>query len=192
MSNFSKVDEIFCPTRVQNALNFAEDDKKLAYYTNASTAVEIIRNQEIWLRNALLMNDYSELSYGLNLFRNSLNSQAGQEFKDALNSIKLNLFDKAIRLFEPWESTVLTDTFITCFSAHLPSENQHGRLSMWRAYGNTALVVDSSPFLNAKANSGIYSVPVHYWNQSDFNSELSKVAVLIDENRSYFKNGKNP
>ena len=190
MSNFSKIDEIFCPTRVENASNIAENYKNLAYYTNASIAVEIIRNQEIWLRNALLMNDYSELSYGLNLFRNSLNSPAGQKFKDALNSIKLNLFDNAIRWFEPWESTVLTDTFITCLSAHLPSENQHGRLSMWRAYGNTALVVDSSPFLNVKDNSRIYSVPVHYWNQSDFNSELSRVAELIDKNNYYFKTGE--
>ena len=100
------------------------------------------------------MNDYSEISYGLNLLKNGLKSQAGQNFREALNSIKLNLFDKVMGWFEIWERTILTDTFITCLSSHLPSENQHGRLSMWRAYGNTALVVNHFPFLNENAYSG--------------------------------------
>ena len=190
MNDFLNMEKIFCPTRIENAQNFMKDGSKFAYYTNASTAVEIIRNQEIWLRNALIMNDYSEISYGLKLFRNGLESQAGQEFGKALNSIELNLFDKTMEWFETLEETILTDTFITCLSSHFPSENQHGRLSMWRAYGNTALVVNHSPFLNENAYSGIYSVPVHYWNQTDFDSELSKVARLIDENNCYLKNAE--
>ena len=118
----------------------------------------------------------------------ALNSPAGQNFKEALNSIKSNLFDYAMKCVEIWERNVLTDTFITCLSSHFPSENQHGRLSMWRAYGNTALVVNNSPFLDENAYPGIYSLLVHYWNQSDFNSELSKVAKLIDDNNCIFEN----
>ena len=184
------MEKIFCPTRIENAQNFMKDGSKFAYYTNASTAVEIIRNQEIWLRNALIMNDYSEISYGLKLLRNGLKSVAGHKFRKALNSIELNLFDKAMGWFETWERTILTDTFITCLSSHFPSENQHGRLSMWRAYGNTALVINHSPFLNEDTYSGIYSLSVHYWNQNDFDSELSKVAKLIDENNCYLKNAE--
>ena len=190
MNIFSYIDKIFCPTRIENAQNLMKDGSKFAYYTNASTAVEIIRNREIWLRNALIMNDYSEILYGLKLFRNALKSTSGQKYIKALNSIELNLFDKTMGWFEFWEKTILTDTFITCLSSHFPSENQNGRLSMWRAYGNTALVVNRSPFLNENAYSGIYSLPVHYWNQDDFDSELSTVAKLIDENICYLKNAE--
>ena len=165
-----------------------KDGNNFAYYTNASTAVEIIRNREIWLRNALIMNDYSEILYGLKLFRNALKSLAGQKFIKALISIELNLFDKTMGWFEDWEKTILTNTFITCLSSHFPSENLNGRLSMWRAYGNTALVVNSSAFFNENSYPGIYSLSVHYWNQDDFDSELSKVAKLIEENNFYLKN----
>ena len=184
--------KIFCPTRIENGQNFMKDGSKFAYYTNASTAVQIIRNQEIWLRNALIMNDYSEISYGLKLFRNALKSLAGQEFRKALNSIELNLFDKTMKWFETWETTILTDTFITCFSSHCPSENENGRLSMWRAYGNTALVVNHSPFMNGNTDSGFYSLAVHYWNQNDFESELLKVAKLIDKYKCDLRNAEEP
>ena len=167
-----------------------KDGSKFAYYTNASTAVEIIRNREIWLRNALIMNDYSEILYGLKLFRNALISPAGQKYIKALNSIELNFFDKTMGWFDFWEKTILTDTFIICLSSHFPSENRNGRLSMWRAYGNTALVVNSSPFLNENSNSGIYSLPVNYWNQDDFDGELSTVAKQIDENICYLQNAE--
>ena len=164
-----------------------EAASKFAYYTDANTAVEIIRNQEIWLRNALVMNDYSEISYGLKLFKDALKSQAGQNFREALNSIESNLFDKTEGWLETWERTILTDTFITCLSSHCLSENHNGKLSMWRAYGNTALVVNDVAFLNESDNSGIHSLIVNYWNQNDFENELSKVAKLIDKNNSYLK-----
>ena len=41
---------------------------KFAYYTTADIAKKILEKKEIWLRNAHVMNDYSELSYGLGLF----------------------------------------------------------------------------------------------------------------------------
>ena len=37
---------------------------------------------------------------------------------------------------------------------------------------------------------GIYSLPVYYWNQNDFDSELSKVAKLINEHNCYLKNAE--
>ena len=188
MNNFLDMLKIFCPTEVEKGQKLMEASSKFAYYTNANTAVKIIRNQEIWLRNALVMNDYSEISYGLKLFKNALKSQSGQNFREALNSIESNLFDKTEGWLETWERTILTDTFITCLSSHCPSENHNGKLSMWRAYGNTALVVNDVAFLNESDDSGIYSLIVNYWNQNDFENELSKVAKLIDKNNCYLKN----
>ncbi len=43
--------------------------KRFSYYTNAETALKIIRNGEVWLRNVHVMNDTSELAYGFSLFK---------------------------------------------------------------------------------------------------------------------------
>ena len=41
-----------------------ENDVKFVHYTSAFAATQIIQNEEVWLRNALVMNDFSEVQHG--------------------------------------------------------------------------------------------------------------------------------
>ena len=57
--------DIFLPGHMDRLSEIKADNKKFAYYTTADTAVKIVKNQEVWLRNATVMNDFSEIAYGL-------------------------------------------------------------------------------------------------------------------------------
>ena len=42
---------------------------KFIYYTSATTGLEILKKQEIWMRSVSCMNDYREIGYGVSLFQ---------------------------------------------------------------------------------------------------------------------------
>lgn len=48
-------------TRTQTVLAAGD---RFVYYTTADTAMRILKSREFWLRNALLMNDFSEIAHG--------------------------------------------------------------------------------------------------------------------------------
>ena len=73
MQTFNETDarifEIFCPGNMGKLSKIKSGNRKFAYYTSADTAKKIIQNEEIWFRNATVMNDFSEISYGLSLVK---------------------------------------------------------------------------------------------------------------------------
>ena len=183
--------KIFLPTLHEQANSLRDRDCNFAYYTTASTALKIIKNKEIWLRNASVVNDYSEIKYGRDLLNKALNSLSGLEFKSALDSIQPNLFESTKKKFERWYFKVGANTFICCLSEHYPSEDDNGRLSMWRAYGDIALVVHKERILDGAMDIGIYSLPVNYWTKTECEAELSKVADQIKNNLNFLKTKGN-
>ncbi len=61
----AKLKEIFLPYANQRRIDFNKSNKLLAYYTTADTAYKIMQNNEIWMRNVTVMNDYQEVKYGM-------------------------------------------------------------------------------------------------------------------------------
>lgn len=179
--------KIFLPTLYEQAISLRDRGCNFAYYTTASTALKIIKNKEIWLRNASVVNDYSEIRYGHDLLYKALDSQSGLKFKEALNSLKPNLYQSTKKQFENWYPLVGVNTFICCLSEHNPSEDDNGRLSMWRAYGDTALVIHKERFLDETMNIGVYSLLVNYWTETECEAELLKVANQIIKNSNFLK-----
>lgn len=51
-------------TALRRLENLKRDGFTIAHYTTAETALQIIQNRTFWLRNATLMNDYSEIEHG--------------------------------------------------------------------------------------------------------------------------------
>jgi len=90
------------------------------------------------------MSDYREVNHGLDAlnryFGNALSKQA---FDDALNGCCGGLAEEAFRLFNRWWQTTQLQTYITSISEHDDREDVHGRLSMWRAFGNSTARVPS-------------------------------------------------
>jgi hypothetical protein len=41
--------------------------QRFVHYTSADAAMSMIRNKEVWMRKASMMNDFSEVEYGIEL-----------------------------------------------------------------------------------------------------------------------------
>ena len=168
------------------------EGNKFAYYTTAGTAKKILENKVVWLRNAHVMNDYSELTYGLGLFENALSSSSGIKFFTALNSCCMNVDKKVLDWYQEWKTSLLIDTFFTCLSLHHPSEDDNGRLSMWRAYGNVAIVFNNSILVNESSALGVWSLRVNYLSQVEYEEYLSRMAESILQHHEFIAHAGEP
>lgn len=146
--------------------DYSNNKKKLVHYTSAIVAREIIEKEQLWLRKTTFMNDYSEITYGKQYLENLFHEK---EISSILNNI-LNRFSYVTNNlidFNEIYHQIIKDAekkiYISCLSEHLPEEDTIGRLSMWRAYGNSsgvALVIN--PILLAKLTSLFIPSPVIY------------------------------
>ena len=182
-----KFNQIFQPGLIEESLAVVNEKKRFVYYTSADTAMKVIRNQELWFRNATVMNDYSEISYGLGLIRAVFSGQEGERFRTAVEDIFSGTIEKAEELLTGWERDWEFETYIACVSVHNPEEDQQGRLSMWRAYGDTALVVNNSPMTAVTDLLAVFSIPVLYISEQGLSDYLSKITDAILINRTYLQ-----
>ena len=116
---------------------------RFAHYTSASSAMSIIDEKRIWMRNAKCMSDYSEVQHGFTILQEffSESNLGGKSLIAALDSCSPGVATEAIEAFDGWLQDTQLNTYITSVSEHDRSEDLHGRLSMWRAFGrNTAYV----------------------------------------------------
>lgn len=177
-----KYNQIFCPGLLEETLSVVAEQKRFVYYTSAETAMKVLRNQELWFRNATVMNDYSEISYGLDLIRSVFSGDEGARFRESIEDIFPGTIEKVEALLSGWERDWQLETYIACVSVHSPDEDRRGRLSMWRAYGNTALVVNNTPMTAVTDKLAVYSMPVLYLSVDELTGHLAKItnAVLIE------------
>ena len=54
------LNEIFFPHHIRQLKRVEKNKTNFVHYTNAETTFKLIKNQEIWLRNVAVMNDYRE------------------------------------------------------------------------------------------------------------------------------------
>src|ERR1700723_2690452 len=114
-------------------------NQRFVHYTDANAALSIIKSRSMWMRNATVMNDFSELRHGLGMLNSALfpeDSPRYRRFNEACRTCHPDAFGDAIKAFNEQWSTVSANLYICSISEHRPDENDHGRLSMWRAYGN--------------------------------------------------------
>jgi hypothetical protein len=144
---------------------------RLVHYTNAEAAYRIIQGQQIWLRNASMMNDFSEIQHGINCLSSAWISPSGKRLQEMLNRLSEGLSEELANLFDGHAEAFRRATFITSLSEHDDAEDQFGRLSMWRAYGGragVALVLNSAAFTSDTGAMKVFSSPVFYKDITDF------------------------
>lgn len=95
---------IFSPELLKNYVGVSKEGMSLAYYTTAETALLILSNQEIWLRNASVMNDFSEIKYGIYLIKRAFNEASGEAFMEALKRVSPEIMAEVNKLFVSWNS----------------------------------------------------------------------------------------
>jgi hypothetical protein len=142
-----RLEAIFMPEarRQRNAFYEANSNPRFVHYTRADAALDIIRKKRLWLRNTTAMVDYREVQHGFDLLAgwfNAKNKGNREKFIAVFDAIHPGAALEAITRFdEMWQRTdvgVRVHTYIGSVSVHDPSEDDHGRLSMWRAFGADA------------------------------------------------------
>lgn len=163
---------------------------RFAYYTTASTALQVLNSRRIWMRSTMVMNDFSEVEHGLDCVLKAYGSEAGARLKSLLEEEHPGITAEFEGLFNAWIPGFLRDTFVACLSEHPPEEDQHGRLSMWRAYGGAAgvaIIVNGDVLFRPSTALAVYSSPVAYLKEGDLDNELDSVATALAQDKALLR-----
>ena len=181
-----KVVAIFHPDTTNKVLAAHHGKTRFVHYTNADTAMRIIRNEEVWLRKSTVMNDFSELQHGFQCLQSAYSNHKDR-YVAVVESIFPGLVKKLEDLFNVWKPVFEESTFMTCVSEHDADEDITGRLSMWRAYGGAsgvALVMHGTPFHNVTDALAAYTYPVLYQTLQGFDARFAKLLDDLESNAS--------
>ena len=188
--------DMFVPHTVLRIGELVHEGAWLAHYTNADTAVKLLRNGEFWLRNALTMNDPSEIRYGFSLL-----DDAHGKVQITLNKLAVDLFgatlDEVTKGYHTLIQNTYTKTFIGClseFSEKLDPESL-GRLSMWRAYGGdcgVALIINPNPIVQATSRMAVRTFPVRYSESVNVLKDYRDLIDRLEANRDVIKRNGAP
>ena len=181
---------IFFPYVAERKTELASRSIRLAHYCAAESAVSIIRNQEIWMRNAAVMNDFTEVEYGLRLLMESYQRGAGAEFRKAIDAALPGTVEKVDDLLESYRWELRGETYLTSVTEHHPTENALGRLSMWRSYGGStgvALVLRPEAMSIPDDSLAGFAHPVLYADEPAFEKYMLRLADSISQGRDFIR-----
>src|SRR5262245_59903704 len=112
-------------------------------------------------------------------------------FFSALDACAGGVSQQAIALFNQWWNDIRFNTYITSLSEHDDAEEQHGRLSMWRAFASASArvaLVFRLPLTEDSATSlNILMSPVAYHTDAQLESELKLVSTNIQANQEFLR-----
>src|SRR5260221_4967363 len=165
---------------------------RFVHYTSAEAAIEFIQSKRIWMRNTMCMADYSEVLHGFALMNSFfLNPDNNTSFVAALNRSHSDVSKDAFFAFSHWWDRQRTETYITSISEHDDREDEHGRLSMWRAFGGNAArvaLVFRIPYATKGAlNLNLLFSPVSYLTEAEPHQVIREVIKNLNENLEFLQ-----
>jgi hypothetical protein len=187
------VNEILFPVFTNDANEYKKTGNPFAYYTNADTALKILRSQSIWMRKPSMMNDFSEIEHGLDCLKEAYTSIEGEGFRGVLDKLHHGISNDIDSIFSNTISTIKTYTYIACFTKHdRVKEDNIGRLSMWRAYGKNngiAFIFKPELFFNnyTALQTGVINSPVAYFNATKIKETLNIITANIHKHADEIK-----
>ena len=201
MGLFRKLEGIFIPHVCKQRDDFYHRDvasgataksARFVHYTTAIAALSIINTKRIWMRNAVCMSDYSEVQHGYDVLHKFFSEETNTSaFTDALDSSVPGAAGDAFNLFNQRWNNVRFNTYVASVSEHDPKEDLHGRLSMWRAYGdNTARValVVNIPWLGQAALAlNLTFSPVAYLTENEAHAALQQATANIRAHQDFLR-----
>jgi hypothetical protein len=178
----------------------ADDDRlQFVHYTSAEAALSIINTKRMWMRNTSCMSDYREVQHGFDILQKYfLDKERAAKFTAALDACAPGVAQEAIKIFDQWwtHPAVSTrfNTYITSLSMHWAHENQHGRLSMWRAFGaqstpRVAVVFSLPKFTAVQAADALNLLfsPVAYLPEKHVHKVIEEVISNVHENCDFLQ-----
>jgi hypothetical protein len=150
------------------------------------------------------MSDYREVRYGFDILQRYFYDKTNSaRFCDALDACVPGVAQEAMTIFDRWwahpEVTTQLNTYISSVSLHRLDEDQHGRLSMWRAFGgqNTsrvALVFSLPKFTAAAAGVALnmFFSPVAYLTEDQVHKVIGDIINNISASRDFLRSVDRP
>jgi hypothetical protein len=164
-------------------------DAKFAHYTSAQVAMDILRSKEddrcLWLRNAMLMNDFSEIEYGQSILRSILAVEQTRDLMvQACNAIHTDIINVFTMLDEEVYA-IKRSTYLLSLALHKGREVHQGKLSMWRAYGgdaNVCLLLNPQAFMTPQTAYDVIIAPVDYGGPANFIAGINSLVQGMTRN----------
>lgn len=186
-----RLENIFMPYVAKRKKELKNSNNQFVHYTSAENAINIINSKEFWMRSPKCMNDYMEINHGHEQLIKFFDTPEHKEkFIEALDSYQVGIADEILKEFAKWWKQIQNDTFIASVSVHSKSEDQHGRLSMWRAYGEqpakAAIVLNNPP--ENMTNLNLILSPAAYFTYEELEKELLSMINNINKNIEFIQN----
>ena len=196
-----RLERIFMPYAARQRLEAYERQKltlaspsglRFAHYTSAEAAIEILRSKRIWMRNTTCMADYREVLHGFDMLRSWFDRERTQKFTDTLDQAVPGVARKVIEDFNAWWLQGLPQNiFVASLSEHDQTEDTHGRLSMWRAFGASSTrlaIVISVPHQSGIARElGIVFGPVAYLQEHQVHAVIEEIIENCKREAEFLK-----
>ena len=168
-----------------------------AYYTSATTGLNILRGRSIWMRSAACMNDYREIDYGIQLINTSVQGSARRQAQMKRIAVQLgwgeNMIGRILADLNRNERKFTTHTYLACVSEHDYEADAKGRLSMWRAYGRktgVAFILSPAAVIEATKALSVRIAPVEYLTGEQFTRGFDRMMNNVEDHVEELKSGE--
>ena len=147
------------------------------------------------MRNTTCMSDYREVQHGFDILNKFFSDKRKADaFIAALDACVEGVAQEALELFRTRWRDVRFNAYVTSISEHDVSENRHGRLSMWRAFGGNAVRV-AFALKVPKLSSASFALnllfsPVSYLSEDEVHAVIEEVIQNIRTNRDFLRSVK--
>ena len=164
---------------------------RFVHYTSAESALKIITSKRLWMRNTTCMADYREVQHGHEiLVRYFSDTERRDSFVQSLEQCSPGSATDAMTLFDQWLYDIRSYTYIASVSEHSNQEDQHGRLSMWRAFGDTnvarvALVIKVPHYSAGQDALKVIYSPVAYLDEKGVHITLATIIQNVCNDVSF-------
>ena len=184
-----RFDQIFRPIYYKLLKKLDLRQMHFAYYTSAMTGLNILKDRSLWMRAAACMNDYREIDYGIQLLNQSVYSsdERRRKLREIAGKLRWgdNILEYLLGDLNRNKQNFITHTYLACVTEHDLLKNEHGRLSMWRAYGRktgVAFVLKPSAIIYPTSTLPLQISPVKYETQEDFDHSIDYMLWHIERN----------
>ena len=184
-----KLGRIFMPYAMRRLDQVRQKKTKFAHYTSAYAAIQIIEKKTVWMRNAVVMNDFSEVQHGQECLIESWSDEnVGGRLKALMKRIDPDLVERVQQGFNNRLHDREVQSYLISISEHgdgALDEDMYGRLSMWRAYGgdtNVAFVFNNKPFVSESNALNAFTSPVLYCDKEGFKYHFLEMIKGLEKN----------
>lgn len=177
--------QVFMPVFASALHRMETEGRSFVYYTSVDTALRIIGGRTIWMRNARRMNDVADVQHGIVAVDQFFQSKPNRA--RLYHVLGMQVGSRIDALWLHYRNHLMGEVYITCVSEHPRSEDDYGRLSMWRAYcaspDGVALVLNPAPFYLETNELNAYSSPVYYGHAHELHDRFHEVLDNIERER---------